>query len=261
MTAYRFYNPAPVLMDLLGLRPCAGGSLAFYDKGTTTPRLTWSDQTLTIPNTNPVALDSSGRSNTNIWLSGAYSVVLKDATGAVVWTRDVDSGVDDGLTIPALSSGLFLSNDGSNLLWDSVRQVPDPSGSADRILGTDGTSLIWIAQQAIPASNASSGAGIMRIGDYAIQWGRSQCPATGLPSTATTVTIPTAYTETPFVLATVGTFPFYTPSWGGAGVIMARASSMNSIEIQMHGNAGTINSQTIVVAPIDFTWIAAGKVA
>lgn len=248
-------------MDLLGLQPCAGGSLAFYLKGTTTPKQTWSDQDMTVANANPVPLDSAGRSDTNIWLDGGYSVVLRDAGGVVVWTRDVDSGADDGLVIPTLQSGLFLSNDGSNLVWDSVRQVPDPSGSADKILGTDGESLIWIAQQAIPASNASSAAGIMRIGDYAIQWGRSQCPASGLPATSTSVTIPVPFTETPFVTATVGTYPFYKPSFGGAGIIMARPSSVSAIEIQMHGNAGTINSETIVVAPIDFCWFAAGKVA
>lgn len=261
MAATRFYNPAPVLMDLLGLQPCAGGSLAFYEVGTTTPKNTWSNPDLTVLNTNPVILDSSGRANTDIWLDGAYSVRLRDAAGVVIWTRDVGAGSDGALTIPPLASGQFLSNDGSNLLWDIIRQVPDPTGSADKLLGTDGNSLTWVAPPAVPASNASSGAGFMRIGDYMVQWGRDQCPATGTPATSKVVAIPVAFIETPFVLATVAKFPFYTPSWGGAGVIMARPDSLASIEVQMHGNAGTINSETIVVSPIDFTWCAFGKVA
>lgn len=256
----RFYDPNPVYFDLLSNQPVAGGFLTFYNQGTTTPKGTWSDSAMTIPNTNPVPLDSSGRANVNIWLSGAYSVRLTDSLGAVIWTRDVDDGSTGQAQFPPMESGKFLTNDGSAYLWDDVRQVPDPTGSANKILSTDGANLIWIAQQAIPASNASSGAGFLRIGDYMLQCGKSQCPATGTPATSTTVAIPVAYTQTPFVVATVGTFPFYTPSWGGAGVIMARPSSLNSIEVQMHGNAGTINSETIVVAPIDFCWFAFGKV-
>lgn len=159
-----------------------------------------------------------------------------------------------------MESGKFLTNDGSAYLWDDVRQVPDPTGSANKILSTDGSALIWIAQQMIPASNATSGSGFMRIGDYAVQWGRAQCPASGGVATATTVTIPTAYTETPFVLATAAKFPFYSPDFGGAAIIMARASSNNSIEVQMHANIQP-SGDTKVIAPVDFTWVAFGKVA
>src|SRR5690606_24320964 len=63
------------------------------------------------------------------WLDGAYSVVLKDAAGATIWTRDVDSGSGAGQAIPALVTGQFLTNDGSNLLWTEVLQVPDPTGA------------------------------------------------------------------------------------------------------------------------------------
>lgn len=260
MAGYRFYNPAPVFFDVLGLEPCASGTLTFYDKGTTTPKLTWSDDALTIPNTNPVQLDSSGRANVNIWLDGAYSVVLKTFEGVTVFTRDVDDGLGDGLAIPTpLQSGRFLSNDGSNLLWDLIRQVPDPSGSGGKILSTDGSNLIWIAEQSIPASSATSGPGILRIGDYAVQWGQAQCPASGGVATSTMVTIPTAFTETPFVTATVNTFPFYAPAFGGMGIIMARAASVNSIEVQMHANIQP-SSDTVVIAPQNFTWVAFGKV-
>jgi len=256
----RFYDPNPVYFNLLSNQPVAGGFLTFYLQGTTTPKGTWSDSALTIPNTNPVPLDSSGRANVNIWLSGAYSVRLTDSLGAVIWTRDVDDGSAGQAQFPPMESGKFLTNDGSVYLWGDVRQVPDPTGSANKVLSTDGSALIWIAQQAIPASNASSGPGFMRIGDYAVQWGRAQCPASGGVATATTVTIPTAYTETPFVLATAAKFPFYSPDFGGAAIIMARASSNNSIEVQMHANIQP-SGDTKVIAPVDFTWVAFGKVA
>lgn len=260
--SYRFYDPAPVFFDQLGIQPLAGGVLHFYEIGTTTPRNTWSDPGMAIPNTNPVPLDSSGRANVNIWLDGAYTVILKSAAGTTIATRDVNAGTAAGASIPPLVAGLFLSNDGTNPLWAAIRQVPDPSGSTGKILGTDGTSLIWENKPEIPASNASSGPGFMKIGDYMVQWGRAQCPATGGAATSTSVTMPTTYTETPFVLATVARYPFYSPSYGGAGIIMARASSNNSFEVQMHSNikASDRGSDGIVTAPVDFTWVAFGKV-
>ncbi|WP_146257424.1 hypothetical protein [Stenotrophomonas maltophilia] len=254
-----FYNPAPIFLDNTG-KPVAGGFLYFYESGTTTPKLTWSDEALTIPNPNPVPLDSAGRANNNIWIKGSYSVRLTDSLGAMIWTRNVSDGSTGQALFPPMEAGKFLTNDGSSYLWDDVRQMPDPTGSDGKVPVASGGTYILQPFPTIPPLNSSSGPGFFRIGDYMLQCGKGQCPATGTPATSTTVAIPVAYTQTPFVVATVGTFPFYTPSWGGAGVIMARPSSLNSIEVQMHGNAGTINSETIVVAPIDFCWFAFGKV-
>lgn len=61
----------------------SGGSLTFYQSGTTTPKAVYQDAALTIPHTNPVTLDASG--SAVIFLgSGAYRVLLKDAAGAQV---------------------------------------------------------------------------------------------------------------------------------------------------------------------------------
>jgi hypothetical protein len=139
MAAFRFFNPAPVYYGLLGIDPVAGGSLTFYDLGTTNPRNTWSDADLTTLNTNPVPLDSSGRSNVNIFLDGEYSVLLKDAEGATIWTRDVISGAEAGQTIPPLEPNEFLTNDGVNLLWQPVREMPDPTGSTNQYPVTNGS--------------------------------------------------------------------------------------------------------------------------
>lgn len=259
MAAYRFYNPAPVLMDLLGLQPCAGGSLAFYEIGTTTPRNTWSDPGQTILNTNPVLLDSSGRTNTNIWLDGAYSVRLRDAAGAVIWTRDVDSGASGGLTIPALASGQFLSNDGSSLLWDIIRQVPDPTGSADKILSTDGNSLIWIAKQAIPSLPIEVLENAIKIKGVMIQWGGGSAPASGGYSTQQAITFTTPFTEAPY---------FAIPSVNSA---LVTASSLVATAATNYSATGcTFNFSTAdskegnsdkITSPIPYKWVAIGKVA
>lgn len=88
--ANRFANPDDVFYDASGVI-ASGGTLQFYASGTTTPLNTYSNQGLTIANTNPVTLDSSGKvpSNIDIFLQNlAYSVVFKDQLGNTVWTKD-----------------------------------------------------------------------------------------------------------------------------------------------------------------------------
>lgn len=85
--ANRFYSPNQQFCDTTGA-PYAGGSLAFYASGTSTPLNTYSDSALTIANTNPVVLDSAGRAG-NIFLQNlAYKVVLSDVNNNPIWTDD-----------------------------------------------------------------------------------------------------------------------------------------------------------------------------
>lgn len=126
----------------------AGGSLTFSISGTTTPKTTWSDPDMTTENSDPVTLDAAGRPDTDIWGDGSYRVVLKDSLGATIVTRDDVSG-PFGIPDPAGQSGEFLTNDGTDLSWTPILQVPDPTGQADgNILTTDGTNYAW----EVPAS-------------------------------------------------------------------------------------------------------------
>jgi len=62
--------------------------LYFYLPTTTTPKDTYSDSALTVPNANPVVADGNGWFG-EIWLTAAeYKIVMKDAAGATVWTCD-----------------------------------------------------------------------------------------------------------------------------------------------------------------------------
>lgn len=63
--------------------PLAGGLVYFYVVGTTTPKTTYKDSALTVPNTNPVILDAAGRAT--IWGSGLFRQVLLDVFGNTVW--------------------------------------------------------------------------------------------------------------------------------------------------------------------------------
>lgn len=93
----RFVNPVPQFFDDAG-NVLASGKLYFYETGTTTPKNTYSDSALSIPNTNPVILDGEGRVATGdgeIFLSGDYKVRLTDSSDVQLWERDPVSSVDD----------------------------------------------------------------------------------------------------------------------------------------------------------------------
>src|SRR5215469_8501591 len=70
--------------------PLAGGFVYMYVPGSTTPKLTYVDQGLTTPNTNPIQLDSSGRAI--IWGSGSYRQVVTDVNGGLIWDQLTSDG-------------------------------------------------------------------------------------------------------------------------------------------------------------------------
>ncbi len=97
MPTFRLLNQAPQYLLADG-SVNAGGSLHFYETDLTTPKDTWSDADLTVLNANPVTLNAQGRTVTDVFGDGEYGVVMKDALGAVIWTRNnVSNGVAAGL--------------------------------------------------------------------------------------------------------------------------------------------------------------------
>jgi len=74
------------------LKPAVGYKLYTYVSGTVTPQATYSDVGLTVPNTNPVILDTRGEASVFLTPGFTYTFVLKSASGSTVWTRDGISG-------------------------------------------------------------------------------------------------------------------------------------------------------------------------
>ena len=70
-----------------GLTPSSGAQLFFYETGTTTPKDTYSDSAGTTPNANPVVANSVGVFD-DIFISGTYKVVLKNAANIQQWAAD-----------------------------------------------------------------------------------------------------------------------------------------------------------------------------
>lgn len=70
--------------------PLAGGKLYTYAAGTTTSAPTYTDDTGSTLNSNPIILDSAGRPPGQVWLTNAteYKFVLTTSTDISVWTKD-----------------------------------------------------------------------------------------------------------------------------------------------------------------------------
>lgn len=262
--SFQFYNPAPVFFTLSGLAPANGGSLAFYDPGTTDFRNTWSNPGLTVLNENPVPLDSAGRSETAIWLDGAYDVVLRDGDGATVWTRRIQPEAEEGTAIPALVDGQFLSNDGTNLLWQPVAQLPDPDGSEGYFLVVTGGIPTWVAPAAAPEGpEIDVAASSVTIGDnstdqrWFVQDGTGTVPASGGRTSSLAVTFPTAFVSTPRVMV-VPTVNGITPNgYNAVAAVTSRSPTGFTIQVDVNSDQGGTDIST----PVTFDWIAFGRLA
>lgn len=70
--------------------PLSGGLLYSYAAGTTTPATTWTTNSGAVANTNPIVLDSAGRTPNEIWITGGvdYKFILKTSAGVTVGTYD-----------------------------------------------------------------------------------------------------------------------------------------------------------------------------
>lgn len=269
MAAYRFANPAPVFFNLLGLEPIPGGSLTFYSINTTTLKNTWSNETLTVLNTNPVILDGGGRASTDIFLDGDYSVLCKDSGGNTIWTRDVISGAVAGQTIPALVNGQFLTNDGSNLLWQAIRQLPDATASTNQIPVTNGGGPSGYTLQNLPSftnpltiAALSSGSVKMVNGANAVtlSWGADTVAPSGTAIASKVFTFNgVTYTATPRVVATINGGPGVASASGGIPSSGVTSISLTGATFNIDTNA--FGSTVNITQPVPFLWFAIGPVA
>ena len=95
--------------------PLVGGKLFTYAAGTSTPKATYSDAAGTIPNANPVILDSRGEAL--VFWSGTYKVVLQDSLGNVIWT--VDNIAEANLGSRTSSTGSVIVSSGTTAQRDA----------------------------------------------------------------------------------------------------------------------------------------------
>jgi microcystin-dependent protein len=149
--------------------PLAGGLIYTYQAGSSTPLATYTDNTATVANANPIVLGSDGRPSDEIWLTYGYNYkfILKDAGGNTIQSYDNLYGIIGvqptvGATIPAglialwsgsigsIPSGWYLC-DGSNGTPNLTDRFVIGAGSTYAVNGTGGATSVTLVTANMPA--------------------------------------------------------------------------------------------------------------
>lgn len=269
MSSFRILNQAPQYLLADG-SVNAGGKLFFYETDLTTPKNTWSDEAMTTLNSNPVVMDAAGRTLTDVWGDGEYGVEMTNSAEVVIWTRNnVKQSGDAGATIPALQDGEFLTTDGSQLLWQPILQVPDPTGHSGQVLYSDGAISYWAALPETPdppdpdivVSALSFLAGVTDDNTkfFALA-GEDTAPNSGTKITNKTVTFATPFDSLWGVLVTITTTATTPaseiPTWSVTGWTQGSAASGCTVNFNIPDDDSSANHKFSTSVP--FAYIAFG---
>lgn len=265
MPAYQVLEPGQVYHTALGIDPASGGSLTFYAPTTTTPVNTWSNPALSTLNTNPVVLDSAGRSAVEIWMSDAVDVVLKDSDGATVWSRRIQPQIQAGSTIPSLQDGEFLTSDGITLSWQPIIQVPDPTGSDGSVLQVAGGIPTWVAPVAPEAFAITVSGNSMTINGTGGNLRHLVGTATGVNAGGRTqtvnVTFASAFTTTPFVSCSLTNASQLATYTNNPSYRLSSVSTTGFTVVWVMGEIDDSRSEFDFNAAVSFGYLAIGQVA
>ena len=159
--------------DNLGI-PLAGGLLYTYTAGTTTPQATYTSNTGTIANANPIVLDAAGRTANEVWLTVgvSYKFVLQTAAAVTIGTYDNISGIND---LTGITSGTsILRGDGSG----GIANVTVGSGLSyiAGTLSTSGGGSVTSVAMTVPPFLTVTGSPITSSGTLAVALGTSPLP-------------------------------------------------------------------------------------
>lgn len=87
--------------------PLGSGTVGYFHPGTTSPKQTWRDPDLTIPNANPVVLDANGRAP--IFGAGRYRQQVRSSNNALLF--DGETGLGEG-KLPLATELAATTHDG-----------------------------------------------------------------------------------------------------------------------------------------------------
>lgn len=127
--------------------PYSGGKIYTYLAGTTTPAATYQDSLSATPNSNPIILDSEGRTPYSVWFTDdvVYKYAVTDSAGTPVYTEDNVSGINDFVT-PTVSEWVATTFD-----------CTYSSATVFTVSGSDQTSTLHVGRRIkITASNGTN---------------------------------------------------------------------------------------------------------
>ena len=134
--ANRFASPVFVAQDSNG-DPIPGAKLIFYESGTANLANTYSDDTLSTPNANPVVADGAGKFG-NIFLQAIdYKVVYTDADDVVIWTRDPVRGSTEFSSGSVIATGGITARTLPDWMGDWVNVAADGADPANGAAAND----------------------------------------------------------------------------------------------------------------------------
>jgi hypothetical protein len=180
--ATRFANPFPrFFTDNAAL--LSGGKLYFYvDDGGTTPKNSYSDNALSVANTNPVILSSSGVIP-DIFLDGTYRIVLQNGDGVQIDSAEnVNAGSSDFVSWADWDSGVDYASGPATIVTGSngkyYKSIDTPNQGNDPI----SSPLFWSRVYLIGDTDPTMG-GPLNSNSHQIQWskGADVASATALP--------------------------------------------------------------------------------
>jgi hypothetical protein len=272
MSAFRPFDPFLVFFDLAG-NLAAGGTLHFYEAGTTTDADVYGDNDLSTNNGATIDIGTDGRAVDDIWCDGSVSyrcrVYASDDT-LIADRDDISMPGASSSTIPTLVSGDFLTNDGSTMSWAAIRQALDPSGASNKLIGSDGTNLVWVDK---PADGTSGDAGTnadVTVTSSSVKWsdgsgdqffiqtGTGSAAASGGHTASATVTFGTAFKALAAVFVIPTSKTFASAGYQVANSITSKSTSGFDVYFDTNSSDGSNGN---IISAIPFDYVAFGTIA
>lgn len=157
----------------------AGAKIYFFDSGTTTPRVAYSDAALTTPRTNPVICDGYGRAPSIFLAFGDYRERVQTSGGVTIWDTDnipnaapfTASQAVDPTTLLQTGQTVFEFIDGtrSGFVRANGRTIGSAASVANERANADAAALYTYLYNAIvdAACPVSGGRGANAASDFA----------------------------------------------------------------------------------------------
>jgi hypothetical protein len=136
--AFRISGPRYWAQDPTTKGPLAFGKLYTYEPGTTTPKLTYTDESGETSNANPVVLNAAGYAS--VHMKGAYKFVQCDANDVVIWSADL---VSQPVTLGDID--VMSLTPGSMIYWDGEMFVSGDVAVIRELIGSDNPAVVSLA--------------------------------------------------------------------------------------------------------------------
>jgi hypothetical protein len=267
--AFRLYDPNPIWRDNDDV-PCAGGSLeTFEDEACTTPYATFNSADLDVENAEVLTLNAAGRAAVEIWSGEPFWLRLKDESGNVIWTREITSGQELAQAIPSLTgnAGKYLTNDGTNMSWGALQELPDPTGSAGQSVRVNGDASGYeLYTPEVPEEPEAEydidldANDYIQIGDYRRVWGTGTVAASAsVQKNTTTVTFADQFDEAPVEIVLTNTTPGGSSTYGRVAGLAASNITVTGFTVTADVSEDDTQSQHKLTNATTFMWAAAGK--